>query len=70
MIEGHNFYYKTIRKVVATFGTLFNSIAVSKRDASDNVLSTTIVPIAFGPKRNYIAKSLIVSSLKILEIKL
>lgn len=53
---GQYFYNSHLRKAVAIFGTLFNNINVLKTDANGNVLSTTKVPLAYGPKQKFLAR--------------
>lgn len=53
---GQYFYNNHIRKSVALFGTLFNNLNTVKVDAQGNILSTSKVPIAYGPKQKFLAR--------------
>ena len=50
------FYFQTIRKYVALFGTLFNSIHVQRTDKSGNVTAYIKVPITYAPKEKMLAR--------------
>ena len=51
------FYHYTLRKVVASFGSLFANIYVVKRDSSGAELERLKVPLAYGPAERYIART-------------
>ena len=53
---GDPFYHKSIRSMVAVFGTIFNDIKVVKRDSSNKVLSTARVPLAYGPRQKFLSR--------------
>lgn len=53
---GQYFYNNHIRKSVALFGTLFNNLNTVKVDTQGNILSTSKVPIAYGPKQKFLAR--------------
>jgi hypothetical protein len=53
---GNYFYNQHLRKSVAIFGTLFNNINTIKVDSNGNVLSTSKVPLAYGPKQKFLAR--------------
>ena len=53
---GDPFYHKSIRNMVAVFGTIFNDIKVVKRDSSNKVLSTSRVPLAYGPRQKFLSR--------------
>lgn len=53
---GNKFYFGSIRKYVALFGTLFNDIEIDRTDSSGNLVKTLKVPIAYGPKDRYLAR--------------
>lgn len=55
MFENH-FYHSTTRKIVSIFGTIFNDFSIIRKDGSGKVLSTSKVPIAYGPKDKFIAR--------------
>ena len=53
---GTPFYHSLTRKYITVFGTLFNDISVQRLDASDNIIQTIPVPIAYGPKEKWLVR--------------
>ena len=53
---GNCFYNESTRNVVFAFGTLFNGIQLTKKDASGNVTQTMKVPLAYGPKQKWLSR--------------
>ena len=47
---GTQFYHETIRKVIVSFGTLFNDISLIRKDNSGNIIQHMKVPLAYGPR--------------------
>lgn len=54
---GQTYYHQTIRKYVVLFGTLFNDISLEKRNSSGQIVSKKKIPIAYGPKQKFIART-------------
>ena len=50
------FYHQTLRKTVATFGTIFNNIKVIRADANGKVLNQTKVPLAYAPRSKFLER--------------
>lgn len=50
------FYHLTMRKIVASFGSLFSNIYVVKRDAAGKEVERLKVPLAYGPAERYIVR--------------
>jgi hypothetical protein len=50
------FYHSHIRKTVAVFGTLFNSISVHRKDAAGNLVNAVKVPLSYGPKQKFLTR--------------
>ena len=48
---GQQFYHETIRKIIVSFGTIFNNIQVVKKNSSGNITQSMKVPLAYGPKQ-------------------
>ena len=48
---GNHFYHETIKRSVSVFGTLFNNISVKRPDGT-----LLKVPLAYGPRRKWIAR--------------
>jgi hypothetical protein len=51
------FYHFTMRKVVASFGSLFANIFVVKRDKDGKEVERAKVPLAYGPAERYIVRN-------------
>ncbi len=56
MFENH-FYNSSTRRMVSVFGSLFNNLAVVKTDALGKVLQKLKVPLAYGPRQKFLARS-------------
>ena len=50
------FYFNLIRKYIITFGTLFNSIYITKDNTAGSMVSRIKVPITYGPKEKSLAR--------------
>jgi hypothetical protein len=50
------FYHEILRKTVISFGTLFNSISIHKKDENSNTFSVIEVPLAYGPTQKFLAR--------------
>ena len=53
---GQQFYHETMRKVIISFGTLFNNINLVRKNNSGTVIQTMKVPLAYGPKQKWISR--------------
>ena len=53
---GQQFYHETMRKVIISFGTLFNNINLVRKNNSGTVIQTMKVPLAYGPKQKWITR--------------
>ena len=42
---GQQFYHETIRKIIVSFGTIFNNIQVVKKNSSGNITQSMKVPL-------------------------
>ena len=51
---GQQFYHETIRKIIVSFGTIFNNIQVVKKNSSGNITQSMKVPLAYGPKQKFL----------------
>lgn len=51
------FYHFTMRKVVASFGSLFSNIFIVKRDKDGKEVERLKVPLAYGPAERYIVRN-------------
>ena len=53
---GQQFYHETMRKVIISFGTLFNNINLVRKNNSGTVIQTMKVPLAYGPKQKWLSR--------------
>ena len=53
---GNYFYHARIRKAVASFGSLFDSIYVIRTNTLGETISQVKVPLSYGPKRDFIER--------------
>ena len=53
---GQQFYHETIRKMVVSFGTIFNNIQIVKKNNSGVVTQSMKVPLAYGPKQKFLTR--------------
>jgi hypothetical protein len=53
---GQNFYFQTIRKYVALFGTLFNDLHISRTNSSGHLTQYMKVPITYSPKEKMLSR--------------
>ena len=53
---GQNFYFQTIRKYVALFGTLFNDIHIMRTNKAGKEIAYIKVPITYAPKEKMLAR--------------
>jgi hypothetical protein len=54
---GTKFYFGSIRKYVALFGTLFNDITIDRVDpTTGDTINTLAVPLSYGPRDRYLAR--------------
>ena len=50
------FYNEILRRTIIAFGTLFNDISITHKNSSDDTLSITKVPLAYGPTQKFLAR--------------
>ena len=50
------FYNEILRRTIISFGTLFNSITIKQTNASDDIVNTIRVPLAYGPTQKFLAR--------------
>lgn len=53
---GQQFYHETIRRMVVTFGTIFNNINLVRKDNNGNIVQKMKVPLAYGPKQKFLTR--------------
>lgn len=54
---GTPFYHSTMKKMMATFGSLFKDVYVVRRHANGNEKERIKVPLAYGPAQKYLIKT-------------
>ena len=50
------FYHETIRKVIVSFGTMFNNISLVRKDNSGAAIQAMKVPLAYGPREKFLVR--------------
>ena len=53
---GQQFYHETMRKIVVSFGTLFNNIQIVRKNSSGTITQSMKVPLAYGPQQKFLAR--------------
>ena len=53
---GQQFYHETIRKVIVSFGTMFNNINLVRKDSSGTITQSMKVPLAYGPREKFLVR--------------
>jgi len=53
---GTQFYHETVRKIIVSFGTMFNEITLVRKDSSGSITQSMKVPLAYGPKEKFLAR--------------
>ena len=53
---GQQFYHETIRKVIVSFGTMFNDIQLVRKDNSGSIIQSMKVPLAYGPREKFLVR--------------
>ena len=53
---GQQFYHETIRKVIVSFGTMFNNINLGRKDSDGNISQSMKVPLAYGPREKFLVR--------------
>ena len=53
---GQQFYHETMRKVIISFGTLFNNINLVRKNNAGTIVQTMKVPLAYGPKQKWLSR--------------
>ena len=53
---GQYFYNETLRKCIIAFGSLFNDIYITRKNASGTDSQSMKVPLAYGPKQKFMVR--------------
>ena len=52
----NQFYHQTLRRYVVAFGNMFDDIVVRRLNASNEIIQSIMVPIAYGPKQKWLVR--------------
>ena len=50
------FYHEIMRRTIISFGSIFNNVNIQHTNSDDSVVSTTKVPLAYGPTQKFLAR--------------
>jgi len=53
---GNSFYHETTRRLVASFGTLFNDIKITRKNNAGEAVQSFKVPLSYGPRQKFLAR--------------
>jgi len=53
---GQYFYNESLRRTIIAFGSLFNDIAITRKNSAGTEVQTLKVPLAYGPKQKFITR--------------
>jgi len=61
---GTTFYHNTLRKLVISFGTIFNNVSIERKNSSGVTQKTIKVPLGYGPKQKFLVRIDQIGSIK------
>ena len=50
------FYHEIMRRTIISFGSIFNNVNIQHTNSDDSVVSSTKVPLAYGPTQKFLAR--------------
>lgn len=53
---GKTWRFRTLRKYIIYFGTLFNNVYITREDGSGETIQTIKIPLNYGPKEKFLAR--------------
>ena len=53
---GKQFYHESLRKIVVSFGTIFNNIVIVRKDGDGCTIQRLKVPLAYSPKEKFLTR--------------
>mgnify|MGYP005988817853 CR=1 FL=1 len=53
---GKQFYHESLRKIVVSFGTIFNNIIIVRKDGDGGTIQRLKVPLAYSPKEKFLTR--------------
>lgn len=56
MFNQKHFYHEHIRKVIISFGTIFNNIIIRRKNDAGEVAQSLVVPLSYSPKQKILAR--------------
>jgi hypothetical protein len=56
MFLKQHFYHQHIRKAIIAFGTIFNQMAIKRKDVNGASVQSLRIPLAYSPKQKFLAR--------------
>ena len=53
---GKQFYHESLRKIVVSFGTIFNNIVIVRKDGNGSTVQRLKVPLSYSPKEKFLTR--------------
>ena len=53
---GKQFYHESLRKIVVSFGTIFNNIIIVRKDGDGGTIQRLKVPLSYSPKEKFLTR--------------
>ena len=53
---GKQFYHESLRKIVVSFGTIFNNIVIVRKDGDGGTIQRLKVPLSYSPKEKFLTR--------------
>ena len=50
------FYHEIMRRTIISFGSIFNNVNIQHTNSDDSVVSSTKVPLAYGPRQKFLVR--------------
>ena len=53
---GKQLYHESLRKIVVSFGTIFNNIVIVRKDGDGGTIQRLKVPLSYSPKEKFLTR--------------
>ena len=53
---GKQFYHESLRKIVVSFGTIFNNIVIVRKDGDGGTIQRLKVPLSYSPREKFLTR--------------
>ena len=53
---GKQFYHESLRKIVVSFGTIFNNIVIVRKDGNGSTVQRLKVPLSYSPREKFLTR--------------